>query len=611
MKPRRSIRNVPLAALLAVVFSVLPAGAQDAGLGGIMKRAGTAMEAGNWQEALDLGNRAVRLYGEDNPQKVFGAQFGAVYYRKGLCEMKLKRWEDAMRSFEICYRDFPNSASDQGNIHQKLALLKWGEAAMGADKPQLALGYFTKFLDERDRARDIFPQGSFYINLAICHYKLGHLAEGNENLEIAIRNKENFPTPDTGIVAGFQELVSTAVAGRDEQGLLDFIGKNRGGLVIDPAEMRRYAPVFLKLAGDALAAGMTRAALAVYQFIPGDDTGAGSPGIVRLAALALIHERAGNVRGAFAAYQQLERYHPDAAGRGEYLYHLVRTASLIGEEDLARTHARRLFTDFPESPHLAEIRATGFVFAEGEAPPPPPPPFPAVDPDDPPLPAAHEFAIAMDFYQGRRYHEALTAFGRLGANPVTGDDAGLLARFYETECLRRLGNLEGLAKAAGSLEKKPSLGPRRQRQLEIDSLWELVGMKQWEPLGRAAEVFSTQRLSGDQRAQVAFCQGMALENLGRRFDALNAYNIAMTADAGASEEVARDAALGVLRIHRGDPDVRDALAKQGTPEENPDSAGSIRLREAAAVAALFELSLGAGAPLPTDFREFLSVKGDH
>lgn len=602
------MRTARTVALLVVLMSSLPATAQDKGLGGIMERATAAMDAGKWQDALDLGNRAVRLYGDDNPQQVYGAQFGAVYYRKGLCEMKLKRWNDAVRSFETCYRDFPNKGNDNGNIYQKMALLKQGEAAMGAEKPDMAVASFTKFLTERDRTRDVFPQGSFYINLAICHYKLGHLADGNENLEIAIRNKENFPTPDTGIIAGFQELVSTAVGGRDEQALLDFIGKNRGGLVIAPAEMRRYAPVFLKLAGDALAAGMTRAALAVYQFIPGDDTGAGSPGIVRLAALALIHERAGNVRGAFAAYQQLERYHPDAAGRGEYLYHLVRTASLIGEEEFARQEARRLYVDFPDSPHLAEIRATGFVFTDGDAPPPSLPPLPEADPDDPALPAAHEFAVATDLYQARKYHEALAAFGRLGAAPVEGDEGGLLARFYETECLRRLGNLEGLAKAAGSLEKKPSLGTRRLRQLEIDGLWELVGMKQWEGLGLAAERLAGQRLPGDQRAQVAYCRGLALENLGRRFESLNAYNIAMTADAGASEEVAREAAIGVLRIHRGDPDVRDAIARRGTPEENRDSAGAIRLREAAAVASLFELSLGAGVPLPADFKEFLNAK---
>ncbi|RYD32803.1 MAG: tetratricopeptide repeat protein, partial [Verrucomicrobiaceae bacterium] len=565
---------------------------------------GTAMDAGNWQEALDLSTRAVRLYGDANPRKVYGAQFGTVYYRKGICEMKLKRWEDAMRSFEICYRDFPNAGNDTGNAYQKMALLKWAESAMGADKPRVALGYFAKFLEERDRTRDIFPQGAFYISVAICHYKLGNLPEGNDNLEIAIRNKVNFPTPDTGIVAGFQELVSTAVARRDEQVLLDFIGKNRGGLVVDPAEMRRFAPVFLKLAGDALAAGMTRAALAVYQFIPGDDTGAGSPGIVRLAALALIHERAGNVRGAFAAYQQLERYHPDAAGRGDYLYHLVRTASLIGEEEFARQQARRLYADFPDSPHLEEIRATGFVLREGEAPPPPLPALPPADSDDPPSPPG-EFAIAIDLYQGRKYHDALASFARLGTSAVAGDEGGVLARFYETECLRRLGNLEGLAKAVGSLEKKPSLGERRLRQLEIDSLWELLGMKQWEALGRAAAEFSTQRPPGDQRAQIAWCQGMALENLGRRFDALNAYNIAMTADAGAPEEVVRSAALGVMRIHLGDPDVRDAIAKRGTAEENRDSAGSIRLREAEAVASLFELSFGAGAPLPEEFRQLI------
>ena len=82
----------------------------------------------------------------------------------------------------------------------------------------------------------------------------------------------------------------------------------------------------------------------------------------------------------------------------------------------------------------------------------------------------------------------------------------------------------------------------------------------------------------------------------------------MTADAGATEEVARHAAIGVMHIHLGDPDVRDAIARRGTPEENLQSAGAIRLREAAAVASLFELSLGAGVALPAEFKDFLERK---
>jgi tetratricopeptide (TPR) repeat protein len=593
-----------LCALLIPWMADASAVAEEAGLEALIRKSAGAMEAENWREALDLSNQAVTRFGQGDARKSYGAQFGAVHYRKGLCEMKLKQWADAMRSFETCYRDFPNEGADRGNIYQKMALLKWGEAAMGAEDRKLALQLFDKFLDERDRERDVFPLGSFHINTAVCHYKLGHISEGNESLEIAIRNKGNFPTPDVGIVAGFQELVSAAIVQRDEQVLLDFIGKNRGELVIDPLEMRHYNGVFLKLAGDALAAGMTRAALSVYQFVPDEDGAAG----VKLTALALIHEKAGNLRGAHACYRQVDLHHPDAANRGETLYHLVRTASLMGETETARDYARRLFRDFPQSPRLAEIRATGIDFPEVAAVSPVKPPAPVVEEAGAPLPVEEGFAAAMDLYQGRRYREALQAFGECGSRAGVTDEVRCFALFYKAECLRKLGDLEGLAKALTAVEKRPALGSARQRQLEIGEIWENRRLENWVLVARRADTLISERLPGDQRAQLAYLRALACKHSGQADEALDFYNTAMTADAGASEELAREAALEVLRIHHDDPDVRDAMANWKEPDYDRGSRGFLRLREAAGVAALFQLSLGAGVPLPPEFAGFSNYR---
>ena len=391
MKPRRFLKLAPACVLLAALLSVVPAGAQNASLAGLVEKSGAAMEAENWQAALDLNSEAVTRFGKKNPLKAYGAQFGAIYYRKGVCEMKLKRWSEAMTSFEICYRDFPNEtvAAESGNIFQKMALLKWGEAAMGAEKWELALSRFRKFIDERDKTRDRFPQGSFYINMAVCHYQLGHIPEGNESLEISIRNKDGFPTPEPGIIAGFQALVTAAILKHNEQALLDFIGKNRGDLVAGPAVMHRYSRVFLKLAGDAVAADMQRAAIALYQFVPSteealDDTrallkavsdpqekkaleqglaeleaesaGKNSPESIRLAAMAFLHEKNGNVRGAFAAYQELETFHTDSQNREANLFNLVRTASLVAGSGITRGFAETFIKDFPDSQRVPELR---------------------------------------------------------------------------------------------------------------------------------------------------------------------------------------------------------------------------------------------------------------
>lgn len=609
MNFRGFLMPVVCRACAVAVLLTVPAISQELSLESLVDGARLAMKGQKWQQALDYSTQAVTRFGKDEPLRNYGPQFGAVYYHKGVCELKLQKWQEAMQSFEICYRDFSNvgAVAARENHFQKMALRKWGEAAMGAENWELALSRFSKFLEERDKTRDRFPRGAFYIDLAICHYRLGHLAEGNENLEIAIRNKEDFPTPEVGIIAGFQALVRTAIEKHDEQVLLDFIGKNRGELIIEPEEMRPYSVVFLKLAGDALAADMQRAALAVYQFIP--SPGADPAEGVRLAALALIHEKNGNVRGAFAAYVQLETYHPAAANREDSLYQLVRTATLVGEIHIAQGYAHRLLKDFPQSKHLADIRAAGIEPAEdGAAPHAPRDPAPAKTAAMV-LPKAREFAGAIDLYQGRKYHEAKAVFIKLRSHTestlAADRDRSMLAAFYEMECLRKLGDLEALAEARRVFVKDSALGQSRLRQLEIDELWECVRTKNWQQLERLAQDPLRERLTGDQRAQVAYCQALALENLGRPTEALNAYNIALTADAGASEEIARLAALAILRIYQADPEVQAARVTWGTPEEHRDSPGYFRLKEAAAVAVLFQLSLGAGAPLPAEFGELV------
>lgn len=573
--------------LLAIAFLCIgsPAYSQNANLEALVKKAKTTMAAEQWEEALDLNKRVISRFGQENPYRIYGAQFGTVYYRKGVCEMKLKRWADAMRSFEDCYQNFPNTGSDQGNIYQKLALLKWGESAMGAGQWELALSRFTKFSDERDNVQDIFPQGAFHINVAICNYKLGQLSAGNDHLEIALRNKTNFPTPETGIVAGFQAMVETAISRRDEQVMLDFIVKSRGELIIPQEEMEKFSGVFLKLAGDALTADMQRTALALYQFVP--DSGEDATEAIKLAALALIHERNGNIRGAFAAYQQIVRYFPKTASRENYLYQLIRTACLIGEDQAADDAAGDLLREFPASARLPEVRDAGIAFPDKG----PPVTFTTPDKADFALgntPQTVEFIAAIDFYQGRKYQEAMVAFTQLATK---SDEEGNFARFYLSECFRKIGDLDGMIRERASVKKSDALGPRRRRQLEIDTLWDAVRQKNWQELATLAASRDNERLPNDQRAQVAHCEGLALEALGQPREALNAFNTAMTADAGASEEIARDAAMHVLRILLADPDSQ--------------MTASLERREAAAVATLFEFSLGAGMPLPYEFRVFL------
>ncbi|QTN32459.1 tetratricopeptide repeat protein [Akkermansiaceae bacterium] len=385
---------------LALLVTPLTASAQQADLGSLVNNALKAMNAGDWENALKFNAEAVQRFG-GNPKmalQLHGAQFGVILYRKGISEMKLKKYAEAMKSFESCYKDYPNTETGGGNIFNKMALLKWGEAAMGAEDYQLAITQWKKFLQERDKTRDSYPRGAFHINMAICHFRIDKLPEGNEHLEIAITNKDIFPTPEEAIISGFQAMVTAAIEKKDEQTVLDFIGKNRGALVISPFSMQRYSKIFMKLAGDAIGADMTKTALYLYQFVPAtqvavddlrsrvkdmgnlariksrsgnldkarmeadlaaleaEQRGNKAIEMIKLAAIAYIHESNKNIHGAFGAYLQLEMYYPKAEKREDNLFHLVRTSSVISALSYTQKYGEIFLREFPESKHKPDVQ---------------------------------------------------------------------------------------------------------------------------------------------------------------------------------------------------------------------------------------------------------------
>ncbi len=211
------------------------------------------------------------------------------------------------------------------------------------------------------------------------------------------------------------------------------------------------------------------------------------------------------------------------------------------------------------------------------------------------------YSKAMELYQARGYREAMAKFAAVKKEflPLESldDSHASLAAFYELECLRKTGDLAGLAAALQKFPKGRLTRESQRRQLELYLFWDAVRTKNWARLDALARERANVRLPGGQRAQVAYCHGLALEGLGRPDDALMEYNIALTADSGASEDIARQAALRILGIYQRDPAVQSAL-------KTPGSKDRAKLEEAMAVAALFEKSLGAGVALPKEFREF-------
>jgi tetratricopeptide (TPR) repeat protein len=219
---------------------------------------------------------------------------------------------------------------------------------------------------------------------------------------------------------------------------------------------------------------------------------------------------------------------------------------------------------------------------------------------------------AMELYQARKYAEAKELFAQVKAmykpTAALDNNYSTLGAFYELECMRRLGDLEGLSKALEGFRKEGLTREHQLRQLEIYVFWDAVRTKSWERLAALGEARLQEKLPSYQRAQVAFCVAQAYEALKQSSKALNAYNTAMVSDAGATEEIADKSALAIMRIHQASPEVQLAIKLWGTEDENKASTGYMHLQEAAAVAGLYELTLGGGKKLPNEFVPLLKFK---
>jgi len=227
------------------------------------------------------------------------------------------------------------------------------------------------------------------------------------------------------------------------------------------------------------------------------------------------------------------------------------------------------------------------------------------------------YTEAMELFQGRKYEEALKKFQEVRETYrkllELPDNHSSLSAFYAMECLRHLGRLDDLAKAEESFlpdDRNSLTRPYHQSQLEFFTMWMAVRAKDWSRLEIIAREYLAKNIPGYQRAQAGYCLGLALEGLKRPIEAINAYNIAMTADTGASEVITADAALNALRLYTEDKDVQLAIKFHGTPDEDPNFVGALRLKEAASLASLFELTLGGGKALPANFKDLLKYLPD-
>jgi len=95
---------------------------------------------------------------------------GSIYYMRGVAFSSLKEYENALGDFNTC---LSINRDDNEALYQRGTLL---------------VNHYHRYseaLADFDRAIQINPQGRYYLNRSICHYKLGELANAVADAQIA------------------------------------------------------------------------------------------------------------------------------------------------------------------------------------------------------------------------------------------------------------------------------------------------------------------------------------------------------------------------------------------------------------------------------------------
>ena len=163
-----SMSQVIMIMLIAAIALVTDVKAQN--LQALLSNANIAHKQGDYEGSRNILNQVTEKFGRRAPM-LYGPKFGIIYYRKGLCELKLagiakrarqttdaQKWfEAAATSFEKCYTDFPNGGANMAptvNTAHKTSLQRRAEAKMGLKDYDEALRLYVKFLAERDSKKD-------------------------------------------------------------------------------------------------------------------------------------------------------------------------------------------------------------------------------------------------------------------------------------------------------------------------------------------------------------------------------------------------------------------------------------------------------------------------
>lgn len=382
----------------------------------VMPKGIKEMKEGKFAEAQQTFSDFTSNFEMERGERLFGGYFGSAYYYQGRSELSLASsfaraggaensakskefYAKAKESFGNCYSI--NSTESKKNKQQKMALLYKGQACQALGEFRDAIDLYEKFLKERAKT-DKFSVGMYHVNLAVCNFQLPNpeLKSGMAAFETALKNRERWKINDTAILNAFQAFSQAVITAKSESSMVDFLNQNRAVLTLKPYQMVEFTPFFQKLASEAVKADMVEAGCNLLALVPSTETAIAEaegiseqiknlpvskfqngsdvidkarleralstlnervssgepPEVMALGVMAVVNEKNGYLRGAYAVYDQLERYYKKSKKRESNLFNLFRIGANLGRNAESEVNGRTFLKNFANSENAETVR---------------------------------------------------------------------------------------------------------------------------------------------------------------------------------------------------------------------------------------------------------------
>lgn len=219
-----------------------------------------------------------------------------------------------------------------------------------------------------------------------------------------------------------------------------------------------------------------------------------------------------------------------------------------------------------------------------------------------------EFQNGIEAYNDGKFSVAKAAFSECKTKFAKIDklpqNYSISAAFYEMECARRMRELGTLAKLQKAFRPDTVVNENYLNQLQIYPFWELYHKASWDKLTQMYDKWKQKKLPGYQKAQLAYCYGSALKELGKKEEAVLQLTTAIALSEYKEPELIADAADKIIEILLADPQVEEALKAK---EQDESSKGYQKLLEAASVARTWE-SLKNVRTIPQKYKRITKFK---